>query len=93
MLGSPECFERDAMVAGQARGRCGSCAHFRNDPAYLETAIAGLSSFGSASASVRADDGLCLRHDRYLSARAGCADFSSREEAAIRRAGASPIPG
>jgi hypothetical protein len=64
-------------------GRCGYCAHFRDDPGYLEAAIAGLSSLGSANASARADDGLCLRHDRYLSARAGCADFSSREERAV----------
>ena len=56
--------------------RCGSCVHFRNDPAYLETLFAGLAALSSADASVRADDGHCRRHDRYLSARAGCADFS-----------------
>jgi hypothetical protein len=56
--------------------RCGSCVHFRNDPAYLETLFAGLAALSSAYASVRADDGHCRRHDRYLSAGAGCADFS-----------------
>jgi hypothetical protein len=49
---------------------CGSCAHFRNDPAYLETLFSGLSSLSSAYASVRGDDGHCRRHDRYLGARA-----------------------
>jgi hypothetical protein len=59
-------------------GCCAACSHFRNDPAYLETAIKGLTSFGSGYASVRADDGLCLRHDRYLSAQSYCGDFSAR---------------
>ena len=56
---------------------CGSCAHFRNDPAYLETLFGGLSSLSSAYASVRGDDGHCLRHDRYLGARSHCADFQA----------------
>jgi hypothetical protein len=67
----------DAAAAGPRRGRCGSCVHFRNDAAYLEAATPGLASFGSADASVRADDGLCTRHDRYASARARCADFAA----------------
>ncbi len=56
---------------------CGACAHFRDDPAYLETAFKGLASFSSGWASVRGDDGICLRHDRYLGAKASCADFKS----------------
>jgi len=47
--------------------------HFRADPQELENAIPGLRSFGSAFAAVRADDGLCALHDRYLSATAHCA--------------------
>jgi hypothetical protein len=66
------------MATKYDRGQCGACVHFRNDPAYLEAAIPGLSSLGSAYGSVRADDGICLRHDRYLSARARCADFRVR---------------
>jgi hypothetical protein len=64
------------MSGGRTIGRCGSCGHFRNDPSYLEAAIPGLASLSSGDASVRADDGLCLRHDRYLSARASCKDFT-----------------
>ncbi len=58
--------------------RCAYCAHFRNDPKYLEAQFAGLTGFGSAYASVRADDGLCLKHDRYLGADSCCTDFAAR---------------
>lgn len=50
--------------------------HFRNDPAYLETVFQGLNVMSSAWASVMADDGLCLLHDRFLSADASCSDFT-----------------
>lgn len=60
-------------VAARAQDRrCATCAFFRCDPHELESAIPGLRSFGSAFAAVRADDGLCLQHDRYLSASAHC---------------------
>jgi hypothetical protein len=59
--------------------RCGSCRHFRNDPRFLEAAIPGLSSLSSGAASVRADDGICLRHDRYLGADRSCAEFETFE--------------
>ncbi len=57
--------------------QCRDCRHFRNDPAFLEAAYKGLPSLSSAWASVRSDDGLCGRHDRYLTADSFCADFSS----------------
>lgn len=63
------------MTTAPAVAKCRNCRHFRNDPAYLEAAIKGLSALSSAYASVRGDDGLCLAHDRYLSADAGCRDF------------------
>ena len=65
-------------VAGREKKRCGGCAHFRNEPAYLETAFAGLASLGSAYGSVRGEDGLCLLHDRYLGADCSCSDFTAR---------------
>lgn len=58
------------------QNECRACRHFRNDAATLETAFAGLTSLSSASGSVRSDDGICLRHDRYLTARSYCPDFS-----------------
>jgi hypothetical protein len=54
---------------------CRGCCHFRNDPAYLESVFQGLNVMSSAWASVVAEDGLCLRHDRYISAEACCPDF------------------
>ena len=60
------------------RGQCRACAHFRNDPKYLETVFSGLTSLSSGYGSVRADNGICLRHDRYLSARASCPQFTAR---------------
>jgi hypothetical protein len=55
--------------------RCLFCAHFQNRPAELESAMAGLVSLSSAYGSTRADDGLCQRHDRYVTANARCHDF------------------
>jgi hypothetical protein len=61
--------------------RCDRCVYFRNDPAYLETVFPGLVSLGSGYGSVRAEDGVCSRHDRYLSAHARCPDFLARAKA------------
>ena len=55
---------------------CAHCTHFRNQPEYLERAIPGLSSMSSAYASVRGEDGICAKHERYLSARSSCSDFA-----------------
>ncbi len=59
---------------------CLHCRHFRNTPAYLESAFAGLSSLGSGYGSVRKDDGVCLEHDLYLSAMGSCERFAARRE-------------
>lgn len=66
--------------------RCGACGHFRNDPAFLEAAIPGFASLSSADASVRADDGLCLLHDRYLGAAASCAAFTPQSSGTAHQA-------
>jgi hypothetical protein len=58
--------------------QCRTCRHFRNDAAFLEAAFSGLTSMSSAYGSVRAEDGICLRHDRYLGAHASCADHTPR---------------
>jgi len=63
------------------RGECRSCRHFRNDAKFIEAAFGGLTSLSSAYGSVRSDDGICLRHDRYLGARSSCGDFSPRPDA------------
>jgi hypothetical protein len=66
------------MPAKADARRCGSCLHFRNDPAFLEASLPGLTVMGSGYASVVADDGICARHDRYLGARSSCADWRAR---------------
>ena len=66
-----------SAAATSVTGRCAACRFFRNDPAFLEAQIPGLAAMSSGHASVRADDGICLRHDRYLSARATCRDFAA----------------
>jgi hypothetical protein len=68
-----------AQAQTQASGHCGNCSHFRNDPAFLEATFKGLTSFSSAHASVRGDDGLCTRHDRYIGARSFCGDFTAAD--------------
>jgi hypothetical protein len=54
------------------------CSHFTHSPAALEAALPGLASLSSAYASVRADDGLCVLHDRYVAADSICAQFMTR---------------
>jgi hypothetical protein len=77
------------MGVDQSKERCGNCVSFRNDRAYLEAAMPGLTSMSSGDASVRADDGICLRHNRYLSAWASCADFTPVDRLTIEKAQAS----
>ena len=67
-----------ATQRSPAARSCAACSHFRSDPRELEASIPGLRSFGSGYASVRADDGLCTVHDRYLSAASFCASFAER---------------
>jgi hypothetical protein len=65
------------MANVRAQGRCGSCAHFRNDPAFLETVFKGLTSMSSGYGSTGGNDGICVLHDRHLSARASCAKYTA----------------
>jgi hypothetical protein len=61
------------------KGTCRACLHFRNNPAYLESVLQGLNTMSSAWASVMAEDGLCLRHDRYSGAESSCPAFEEAE--------------
>jgi hypothetical protein len=70
---------------GPEQRACGNCVHFQNDPAALEKAWPGLTSMSSGFASVRAHDGLCERHDLYLSNLDGCGDFSLRSTPVIQQ--------
>jgi hypothetical protein len=66
----------------QVRARCGNCVSFRGDPRDLEALLSGLTSLSSGYASVRSDDGICVRHERFVGARSCCADFSAATAAA-----------
>jgi hypothetical protein len=66
-----------ASNAGAAVPACGRCRHFAGAPADLEHAFPGLVSFGSGYSSVRADDGLCRVHDRYVTASHHCGKFAA----------------
>ena len=70
-------------VATTSERTCRQCRHFRNDAQYLETAFPGLASMSSGYGSVRADDGICTRHDRYLNAESSCVQFSGIVESEI----------
>jgi len=52
--------------------QCRDCRHFRNGAAALEAALPGLRTLSSAYSAVRAEDGLCAVHDRYVAADYGC---------------------
>jgi hypothetical protein len=54
---------------------CLRCTHFNNSPEYLEFIFKGLTTLGSAHASVRKQDGICNLKELYLSADGLCDDF------------------
>ena len=58
--------------------RCLNCAHFRNSPDYIEREIKGLITLSSGHASVRKEDGICLKNDVYLAAQDWCEKFETR---------------
>jgi len=58
--------------------KCGVCRFFTGAPAALERAVPGLNALSSAYGSVRADTGLCERHDVFVTARSpACPQFES----------------
>ncbi len=63
----------------RARARYAACVHFRDDADFIEQALPGLGALSSARGSVRVDDGICQRHDQFVSARGGCGEFTPAE--------------
>jgi hypothetical protein len=51
-----------------------------NDPEALERLLPGLTSLSSAYGAVRADDGLCCRHDLLVAGSYWCAAFLAQGE-------------
>ncbi len=74
--------DKTTTKAPDGRSRvCARCRYFRNDVASLEQAMPGIYSLSSPRGSTRGDDGICVRHDRYLSAHATCQAFAPAGEA------------
>jgi hypothetical protein len=69
------------MSSTDRRKTCRFCAHFHNDPRYLEAAFPGWTSLGSAYGSTRAEDGICELREIYLSAEQGCECFEEGVQA------------
>jgi hypothetical protein len=57
---------------------CRACAHFHNDPRYLEAAFPGWTALGSAYGSTRAEDGICELRGLFLSAEQWCEQFAEK---------------
>ncbi len=66
-----------AAASQTATGHCADCRHFRGSAAEIEAALPALKTLSSAHAAIRAEDGLCRLHDRYLSARSRCFGYAS----------------
>ncbi|HEY2465688.1 MAG TPA: hypothetical protein VGI32_16635 [Steroidobacteraceae bacterium] len=60
----------------RASPSCGECKHFQNEALPLEAALPGLSTLSSAYAAVRASDGICAVHERYIAASSVCPAFT-----------------
>jgi hypothetical protein len=58
---------------------CLDCSQFISAPLDIEAALPGLASLSSAYAAVRADDGLCMLHDRYVAGSSVCAQYREGE--------------
>jgi len=65
-----------SAVNVQVRPRCDRCESFRANAKDLEGLLPGLTSLSSGDASVRSDDGICMRHERFVGARSCCNNFS-----------------
>lgn len=63
------------MQEQPANMRCINCKNFHNSPDYLEDTFKGMSTMSSGHASVRMDDGICSKHEEYLSAYDWCDTF------------------
>lgn len=58
--------------------RCDRCRYFDQAASHIEAQLGALTSMGSGYSSVRADDGLCQLHDRYLAAACHCRAYEPR---------------
>lgn len=62
---------------------CQHCAHFVDDPAFIEAEFPNLTMLGSAYSSARGDAGICQKLDLFLDPMLAkhCPSFGPREGA------------
>ncbi len=68
-------------TSAQTSKSCATCSHLLHEPQKLERTLPGLASLSSAYAAVRADDGLCSVHDRYVAGSSSCARYFAAQAA------------
>jgi hypothetical protein len=54
---------------------CATCRYFTGAPREIEALLPGMRTLGSAYGSVRATDGVCRLHDRYLDPSSRCDSY------------------
>lgn len=62
----------------EAATACRNCRSFTAAALAVEAAFPGMSAMGSGFGAVRAGDGLCERHGRYLAGGNHCEQFARR---------------
>ena len=67
------------MAANKLKQLCLNCKFFNNEPELVEQAFPGLTALSSAYASVRADAGICSRHELFLAPWYQCRDFQVKK--------------
>jgi hypothetical protein len=60
-------------------GMCRDCRSFHGAAREVEAAFPGMTAMGSGFGAVRAGDGLCQIHARYLAGHCSCASFAPRQ--------------
>ena len=58
---------------------CANCRHFVGAPREVEALLPGMRTLGSAYGAVRATDGVCQLHDRYLNPSSRCASHALKQ--------------
>jgi hypothetical protein len=65
------------QIAGCPPATCLHCRHFCGDADSLERQLPGIRTLSSAFGAVRAADGLCALHERYVPGHAHCERFEA----------------
>jgi len=73
-------FRAQAGAGAPAKAECGNCQFFCNRPSELEFEFPQLRTLGSVYGSVRSQDGLCQRLQRYLGSASHCAAHEPRAQ-------------